>query len=265
MPRTRRHALVLPLLATALLAPAQATAEDWCNARDIGRSQHCEVRQHRFTMTGGELLIDVGPNGNIEVDTHAGREVRVVARVTARARNASAAADLAGRVDVRAGGGEVRASGPRTTGTTGWTVNVRVSVPAGVAVNARTTNGNITVAGTGAAVQARTTNGNITVSDVASRLEVRTTNGSVRAGVARNAPNLQGVQIRTTNGSVQLALPDGASGQLELSTTNGGITTDIPITVQGQVSRRRVSATLGSGGPEVRVTTTNGAIRISGS
>jgi DUF4097 and DUF4098 domain-containing protein YvlB len=69
--------------------------------------------------------------------------------------------------------------------------------------------------------------------------------------------------VRTTNGSVQLALPERISARLELSTTNGGITTDIPITVQGRVNRRQVSAVLGSGGPEINIGTTNGAIRIT--
>jgi DUF4097 and DUF4098 domain-containing protein YvlB len=76
---------------------------------------------------------------------------------------------------------------------------------------------------------------------------------------------LEGVQVRSTNGSVQLTLPQQTSARLELSTTNGGITTDIPISVQGRVSRRQLSAVLGNGGPEIRISTTNGSIRISGS
>jgi DUF4097 and DUF4098 domain-containing protein YvlB len=245
-------------------ASAQAT-EEWCSARDVGRSQHCEIRQHRFTLRGSDLVIDVGPNGNIEVESYDGSEVRVTARVTARGRNEAAARDLAGRVQLRTAGGEVRATGPRTSGSESWGVSVRVSIPARVAVNARTTNGNIVVSGTAAPVELRSTNGNITVTDAASRLDIRTTNGSIRAALGTHSMPLEGVQVRSTNGSVQLTLPQQTSARLELSTTNGGITTDIPISVQGRVSRRQLSAVLGNGGPEIRISTTNGSIRISGS
>jgi DUF4097 and DUF4098 domain-containing protein YvlB len=273
---TRRPARVpgitpaaLLLLGAALLlfgaapASAQAQVEEWCSARDVGRSQHCEIRQHRFAMTAGELSIDVGANGSIQVEGYNGSEVRVTARVTARGRTADAARDLAQRVQVRAGAGEVRATGPRTSGTESWTVSVRVQVPHGVALESRTTNGSISIAGTRAAVQARTTNGAITVADAVGRLDVRSTNGTIRAAVAAGAAPLESVQLRTTNGAVQLTVPEGTSARLELSTTNGGITTDIPVAVQGRINRRQVSAVLGSGGPEIRIATTNGAIRIS--
>jgi hypothetical protein len=44
---------------------------------------------------------------------------------------------------------------------------------------------------------------------------------------------------------------------------NGGFRSDIPITIQGELSSRRgISTTLGSGGPMVRVRTTNGGLKI---
>ena len=45
---------------------------------------------------------------------------------------------------------------------------------------------------------------------------------------------------------------------------NGGLRIDFPITVQGELtSRRGISTTLGSGGPLVRVRTTNGGVKIN--
>ena len=45
---------------------------------------------------------------------------------------------------------------------------------------------------------------------------------------------------------------------------NGGLRIDFPITVQGELtSRRGITTTLGSGGPPVRVRTTNGGVKIN--
>mgnify|MGYP000361465391 CR=1 FL=1 len=42
---------------------------------------------------------------------------------------------------------------------------------------------------------------------------------------------------------------------------NGGIDLDFPVRVQGRIGRR-LSTTLGDGGPRVRVITTNGGVQI---
>ena len=60
-----------------------------------------------------------------------------------------------------------------------------------------------------------------------------------------------------------LSLPEGYNAELETRTVNGGLRIDFPITVQGELtSRRGISTTLGSGGPLVRVRTTNGGVKI---
>jgi hypothetical protein len=257
-------ALFAVLLAAPSSAAAQDAGDDWCSGRDVGRNQYCEVRQLRYTATAGELLIDVGPNGGIQVTGYDGTEVRVTARLLARAGSESAARDLARRVEINAAGREIRATGPRSMlGQTGWSVSVRVQVPHGTPIHARTTNGSITVDGTHAAARVQTTNGGIRLTDVTERVDARSTNGTIRAAISPAASSIEGVLLRTTNGGIHLTLPDRISARLELSTTNGSMTTDMPITVQGRMTRRQLSAVLGAGGPEIRASTTNGAIRIS--
>jgi hypothetical protein len=259
----RSGAMMLAAAALFVAAPAapQAVARDWC--ADVRGDQRCEIRELTMRTRGDQLLIDVGANGSIQVEGYQGDAVRVTARVLTRGRNDAAARELAQSVEIRTTDGELRATGPRTTGRNSWSVSVRVQVPMGSGIDARTTNGSVTVRGTHAAAQARTTNGSITLDDVAGRVDVRTTNGTIRAAISAAADTPDGVQLRTTNGAVHLALPERTSARLELSTTNGSITTDLPVTVQGSVSRRRLSGVLGSGGPEIRVSTTNGSIRIT--
>jgi DUF4097 and DUF4098 domain-containing protein YvlB len=260
--RSAGASLLLLLLLVPSPAPAQQL-QDWCSERNIGRNQHCEVRQITMRAGTGELSIDVGANGSIRVEGYEGSDVRVTAQVLARAGNAQAARDLAEAVEIHARDGALRATGRRTTGQNSWSVNVRVQVPTGTAVTARTTNGAINVRATHAGAVVRTTNGSIDLADVAGRIDARSTNGSIRATVSPAGQIPDGVQLRTTNGAIHLALPETASARLELSTTNGSITTDLPVSVQGRVNRRQLSGLIGSGGPEIRVSTTNGGIRIA--
>ena len=69
--------------------------------------------------------------------------------------------------------------------------------------------------------------------------------------------------MRTTNGSVDVTLPAAAEFKLEATTTNGGIHTDFPITVQGSFNSKELSGTVGGGGRELRVATTNGTIKLT--
>jgi DUF4097 and DUF4098 domain-containing protein YvlB len=71
----------------------------------------------------------------------------------------------------------------------------------------------------------------------------------------------EGLDLQTTNGGVNLEIPRGYNARLETGTVNGGMNIDFPITVQGMIGRR-ITTTLGTGGPRVRATTTNGGVRI---
>jgi hypothetical protein len=63
------------------------------------------------------------------------------------------------------------------------------------------------------------------------------------------------------NGGVSLTIPRAYNARLETGTTNGGMNIDFPITVQGMLGKR-IQTQLGSGGPVVRVVTTNGGVRV---
>lgn len=151
---------------------------DPCRNDNWGNSdyeRHCEVRES--TMPAGPLNVDAGQNGGIVIEGWDRNEIRVRAVAHGNARSEARAKELAGQVQVQAGGGRV--------------------------------------------------------------------NGETR------------------NGGVTLAIPDNYNAELETRTVNGGLNIEFPITIQGELtSRRGISTTLGSGGPLVRVRTTNGGVRI---
>ena len=67
--------------------------------------------------------------------------------------------------------------------------------------------------------------------------------------------------METQNGGVRMSIPSNYSARLETGTVNGRLNIDFPVTVQGRIGRS-IEAQLGSGGPLVRVRTSNGGVNI---
>ena len=149
--------------------------------------------------------------------------------------------------------------------SSGWhqnraSINFDVHVPPGVRFNALTTNGNVLGHNLASVVEAATTNGNVEVS-TSEWASATTTNGGIRVSMGSAKWNGE-LQVRSTNGSVDVTLPASAEFKLDAATTNGGIHTDFPLTVQGSYNSKELSGTVGSGGRELKVATTNGTIKL---
>jgi Putative adhesin len=139
-------------------------------------------------------------------------------------------------------------------------INFDVQVPPGVRFHALTTNGSVLARNLASVVEAATTNGNVEVS-TSEWASATTTNGGIRVSMGSAKWNGE-LQVRSTNGSVDVTLPASAEFKLDAATTNGGIHTDFPLTVQGSYNSKELSGTVGSGGRELRVATTNGTIKL---
>jgi DUF4097 and DUF4098 domain-containing protein YvlB len=61
---------------------------------------------------------------------------------------------------------------------------------------------------------------------------------------------------------VELTTPKNFSGEVEASTHNGSIKTELPITVKGKVSKKRLTGTIGTGQGKLYLETHNGSIKI---
>ena len=73
-----------------------------------------------------------------------------------------------------------------------------------------------------------------------------------------------GVSCETTTGTISVTVPRDAKARISARVTNGAInTSDLQLAVTEQ-SRRRLDASIGGGGPSIRLETTNGAISING-
>lgn len=225
--------------------------------------RHCEVRES--TMPAGPLNVDAGQNGGITVEAWDGNEIRVRSVVQGSAESADRAKALAGQVQVQAGGGRVYATGPDTGRREWWSVSYRISVPRKNDLDLHASNGGITISGVNGTMRFDTTNGGVKLTDVGGHVSGQTRNGGVTIMLDGDRWDGDGLDVETSNGGINLRLPEHYNAQLETRTVNGGWSVEFPITVQGDLSGRRgsINTTLGSGGPPVRVRTTNGGVKIS--
>jgi DUF4097 and DUF4098 domain-containing protein YvlB len=129
-------------------------------------------------------------------------------------------------------------------------------------VRATSHNGKVTTEKLSGGVELETHNGSITCRQVSGDAKLRTHNGSVKAFYAESASPVVDISIITSNGSIELAAPPGLSARVEAVTHNGSINTDLPITVRGQVTKRKLTGTIGSGEGRLHLETHNGSVRL---
>jgi DUF4097 and DUF4098 domain-containing protein YvlB len=262
---TMTKALLLAvMLSTAPAAQQVSSDHEWCRDEGWGREDagFCEVREFALPASGGVLNVDASPNGGISVEGGARADILVQARVVARARTEGRAQEIAKSVQVSVAGNNVESSGPRLEDREGWHVSYRVYVPTQTSVDLRTVNGGIKISDVEGRIAFKTVNGGVKLARLAGDVQGQTNNGGVDIDLDGAVWRGEGLDVRTQNGGVNLAIPEQYSARLETGTVNGRLRVDFPLTVQGRIDRD-IDATLGTGGPSIRVRTTNGGVKIT--
>jgi DUF4097 and DUF4098 domain-containing protein YvlB len=129
-------------------------------------------------------------------------------------------------------------------------------------VNGTTHNGKVTAEKVSGIAKLRTHNGSIRCKEISGDTQLKTHNGGVKVYYAEGAPPICSVSLITHNGSIDLTAPPNFSAAVEASTHNGSIRTDLPVTVIGEVSKRKLKGTIGAGQGKLHLETHNGSIRI---
>jgi hypothetical protein len=244
----------------------QAVADDpWC--RDDGsrgdRARVCEVRE--FTVPAGamRIAVDASPNGGIEVTGTDRTDMLVKAKVVASAESEARAREILTAVRTQVSADRVESDGPRELDRReSWSASYRIQVPTLSSLDLKTVNGGVDVRAVDGRIEFQTVNGGVRLASVAGSVRGRTTNGGVDVNLDGTVWRGEGLDVQTSNGGVRLAVPAGYSAQLEASTVNGGFNSDFPVTVQGRTNRQ-LQATLGAGGPLIRVQTHNGGVKVT--
>jgi DUF4097 and DUF4098 domain-containing protein YvlB len=164
----------------------------------------------------------------------------------------------------------------------------------------RTSNSEIRVQGLRGSLDAQTSNSSVELTDVDGDAKIHTSNGHIRtqglrgsleAGTSNASINARleqvpagrPVRLETSNSSVELSLPANFANDIRVSSSNGGITLHMPyqvnahvmarttnssissdfeVRMQGEFSKSRLEGVIGSGGPLIDLSTSNGSIRL---
>ncbi|ASS74001.1 hypothetical protein CIG75_02735 [Tumebacillus algifaecis] len=113
---------------------------------------------------------------------------------------------------------------------------------------------------TGETFEAESSSGNLTLADVAAQVKARVSSGNAEVQMKELRHNLD---ISVTAGNVNLKVPKSASFAYDLSAKAGNLKNNLSDSTTTSGEKRNQSGTIGSGGPEVRVSTMAGNITVS--
>ena len=129
-------------------------------------------------------------------------------------------------------------------------------------VSGTTHNGGVTATQVSGTSKLGTHNGSITCKDISGDAQLRTHNGSVKVYYSEAAQPVCNASVVTHNGGVDFTAPPDFSAAVDALTHNGSIKTELPITVTGKVSKKKLTGTIGTGQGKLHLQTHNGSITI---
>ncbi len=142
----------------------------------------------------------------------------------------------------------------------------------------KTSNGTIRASNVGGPLNAGTSNGTIELDGVNGDCTLKTSNGRVKAGAVRGSFDAttsngsvdvsvdelrsSGMRVTTSNGGITVRLPSGINARLTAQTSNSSISSEFDLRQQSQASKHHLAGTIGTGGPLLDLSTSNGNIRV---
>jgi DUF4097 and DUF4098 domain-containing protein YvlB len=237
------------------------SCRDQDNYYDDSRARHCEVKEQTLAATGGTLNVDGMRNGGISVKGWERNEILVRYRIQTQAPTQAEADSLAARIRVATAGGEIRADGPDQNGKAHWDVGYEIFVPRQSNLSLHTRNGGISISDVRGRINFEAENGGVALKHLGGNVTGETVNGGLAVELTGSNWEGEALDVKTTNGGLSVSVPDNYSAHLEAGTVNGGFVVSPSI---AQITRetRELSLNLGSGGPNLRIYTTNGGVSI---
>jgi hypothetical protein len=225
------------------------------------RPTACKV-QVKSIPARAELKVRPGQNGAVHIVAHEGRDLEVHSRLQASDESREDAENLLRRVKIDLGE-TITASGPDLNRNTSWSTSFVIYVPRNTHVDVTTQNGPIKVKNVFGRMELSAQNGPISLSGVGGDVHARAQNGPLHVRLTGTRWSGEGLDAETQNGPIALEIPDDYNAALQTGTINGPMESDFPLTVTLSGQRwKQLSTTLGSGGPPVRVVTTNGPVKL---
>ncbi len=282
-----RTALAVALLAG--LIPSLSAAAEFRSSVEVDSGGTLEVE-----ISAGSIEIDTHDESEVEVDARSGGAFHF--ELSADGGNARLTGEASGwlgmlssgqvsvriripeefSVDLATGGGEIEIDDVRgdvRARSSGGKIEVEGAVGH---VDLQTSGGPIQVDEVDGDVRARTSGGSVEISEVTGEVEARTSGGHVQihdvggAVFARTSGGWISVRfddraegdIETSGGSIEVEVEEGAGIELDARTSGGRVSVDSELRVSGTISRSHVQGKINGGGPELRLRTSGGNVRL---
>jgi hypothetical protein len=230
---------------------------------DGERETFCDVVVEAVDSPAATIAFDGGRNGGVMYKGWDQNRMEVHARIQAHGDTDAEARELARAIRFEIGPGGGRAFGP-SEGQGDWSVVYHVYVPRERNLEASAQNGPLAASGVHGRIRLQTHNGPIDLRDVGGDVQARAQNGPIGVKLGGTTWQGAGLDAETRNGPITVSIPANYSAILETGTVNGPFETEIPLQVRIEPGKsgRQFRVELGSGGPLVRVITTNGPVSI---
>lgn len=220
---------------------------------------------HLFNWSDGGRVhfeIEVPPSTALDIDTSGGGISVSSIRAAVKVRTSGGSLDIrdvTGEVDGHTSGGGVRLKaiqGRARVQTSGGSIDgADLDGP----VTADTSGGGITMKRVTGDLKVHSSGGSIHIDEAAGQVDADTSGGGIHAAFARG--NSRGGRLESSGGSIELSLDPEAN--LDIDASANHVASDLPLRVQGEISRHHLRGTLGKGGASLRLHTSGGGIRIS--
>jgi hypothetical protein len=170
------------------------------------------------------------------------------------------AADLTGDVEARSSGGGVdvrRIRGDVRVSSSGGGVTVEQVVGD---VEAGSSGGGVDVTSVSGDVNAESSGGGVDLADIGGRVTAESSGGPVSVVLA--AEHSAGGNLSSSGGGVHVDVDRHARLSIDASSSGGSVVCDLPVLVQGKISRTSLRGELNGGGAPLVVRSSGGGIRI---
>lgn len=248
------------LLAAAIVAAAPLTAQE---------------TRFTHTLSRGETLSLSNIDGDVRVTPARGRTAEIIARKTVRKGNGALVKAVMEESDdgIRvctlylddADDDRSSCTGRRGRNRSGYRdpldveMSYEVRLPEGAALQVTTVDGDVHVADLSGRASITTVDGDVIVSGRAPE-SISTVDGEI--DVTMDEMPKAGMQYRTVDGRITVRVPSGAGLDVSGTSVDGSFTSDFPLTTSGKWGPRQFRGTVGDGGPSLRLSTVDGAIRL---
>ena len=252
-------------LAMATLAAAVSLAA--CNLQFSTGIEAKAAWSRSYKVTDAVTLEIREPNGRITVEATDGNEIQVSATRVARGATEEAAKAAAEKIEIRDSVSPDRVQIDSTAGQQASNdhqrhVDYDVKVPRSISLKITATNSAIEVKSVTGLVKVDAVNSDINLAGVERGADVTTVNGRVVVNLANVGAD--GVRIKSTNGAIEVGVPSSGKATFAARVTNGAVEVENLQIQTTEKDHRRLEGTIGGGGPDIRLETMNGLIKIVG-